>query len=116
MGEARHPALGLLADTFHMHIEERDPAAALRNAAGSIVHFHASENHRGCPGKGQVQWRNVAAALKSLDYQGDIVVESFGQGIPELAAATRIWRDVTGDPMRLAAEGIGFLKELLGEP
>ena len=42
----------MMYDTFHAHIEEKDPAAALRDCADVLVHVHVSENDRGTPGDG----------------------------------------------------------------
>ena len=108
--EMAHPAVGLLSDTFHQHIEECDSAAAWKATQDSIIHVHASENHRGCPGRGQVRWREWAQTLHECGYDGPVVIESFGAGLPELAAATRVWRDLTGDYLVLAEEGFNFVK------
>ena len=108
-----HPAVGIMSDTFHQHIEEKDTAAAMRDAQDVIIHVHASESHRGCPGTGQVHWDKWAATLHAMDYDGRVVVESFGAGLPELAAATRVWRDLTGDPLVLAQEALPFVRRTL---
>ncbi len=67
--------LGLHLDTFHMHLEEKDSAAAIRLAGTRLFHFHACENDRGVPGSGQVHWQAIAQALKQIDYQGAVVIE-----------------------------------------
>jgi len=113
MRELADPAVGLLSDTFHQHIEETDSAAALQAARDVVFHVHASENHRGCPGRGQVRWKEWAATLHATGYGDRVVVESFGAGLPELAAATRVWRDLTGDPGVLAAEALPFVRSTL---
>src|SRR5712691_3749954 len=51
-----HPNCRLMYDTFHAHIEEKDPRSALHDCADLLVHVHASENDRGTPGTGQVAW------------------------------------------------------------
>ncbi|MBV9868052.1 MAG: sugar phosphate isomerase/epimerase [Abitibacteriaceae bacterium] len=111
--ELAHPAVGLLSDTFHQHIEETDASTPLKAARDAVIHVHASENHRGCPGRGQVRWEEWAGALKAMGYDGRVVVESFGAGLPELAAATRVWRDLTGDPLVLAGEALPFVQKTL---
>lgn len=108
-----HKQVGLLADTFHMHIEEEDTAKALYDARKHIVHLHASECHRGQPGTGQVKWKKWSETVAKMKYKGDVVVESFGQGLPELAAATRIWRDIVGDPLKMAQKAAKFVKPLI---
>ena len=82
----------MMYDTFHAHIEEADPRAALNPCADVLVHFHASENHRGTPGSGQVDWDTTFAALAEIGYDGWVVIEAFGDSLPELAAATKVWR------------------------
>src|SRR5215216_68179 len=47
------PAVGVLLDTFHMNIEEKDQAAAIRLVSDKLVHFHACGNDRGAPGADQ---------------------------------------------------------------
>jgi D-psicose/D-tagatose/L-ribulose 3-epimerase len=108
-----HEAVGILADTFHMHIEEDDMPEALLDARKQIIHLHASECHRGRPGAGQVRWKKWAEAVRKMKYKGDVVVECFGSGLPELAAATRIWRNIIGDPVKMAEKAAKFLKPLV---
>lgn len=103
-------AVGLLLDTFHMHIEEKSTAAAIRRADKQIKHFHCSENDRGTVGTGQVAWDETFAALDSVGYEGWLVVESFNAVIPELAGATCIWRPLAESPEALASGSLQFLR------
>ena len=111
-----HDAVGLHLDTFHMHLEERDSGAAVREAlrAGRLFHLHACENDRGVPGRGQVAWRAVADALQAGEYGGDVVIESFTPAVTSIAAAVCLWRPVAPDQDTIAREGVAFLKTLLG--
>lgn len=109
-----NPAHGILFDTFHANIEERSLGAALRSCGPHLAHVHACENDRGAPGSGHVPWLEVFAALRELDYQGWVVIESFGARIPEIAAAACIWRDLAASPEALAQEGLAFLRAHLG--
>ena len=83
--------IGILYDTFHANIEEKDPLAALRalHASGNLAHVHISENDRGTPGRGHAPIRETITALKALGYDGWLTIEAFGRGVPDLAAATR---------------------------
>lgn len=110
MDEVDHPAVGLLLDTFHMHIEEKSTPDALAAGARHLRHFHASENDRGIVGSGQVPWPAVWAALDQAGYDGWVTVESFNAFLPELAGATCIWRPLAPDPMTLAADSLTFLQ------
>jgi D-psicose/D-tagatose/L-ribulose 3-epimerase len=107
------PALGLHLDTFHMHLEERDSAAAIRLAGDRLFHFHACENDRGVPGRGQVHWRAVAEALHEIGYDGAVVIESFTPQVASIARAVCIWRPIAPDQDTIAREGLAFLKPLL---
>ena len=111
-----HPALGLHYDTHHMHIEERDTTRALTEARPCLSHVHISENDRGVPGRGQVNWRETFAGLAAAGYDGWFTIEAFSRLDPEFAAAIHIWRDTCDDPMDLAREGLSFLRGVEGKP
>jgi D-psicose/D-tagatose/L-ribulose 3-epimerase len=105
------PALKIHIDTFHMHIEEDDSAAAILKAAQHIGHVHASASHRGLLGQDQVDWDGVLSALQTIGYEGDIVIESFSEDNEVIARAATIWRPLYDSPQQLAEEGLEFLKE-----
>lgn len=109
--EAGPANLGIIVDTFHCNIEAKNTAQTVRNVARRLVHFHASESDRGVPGTGQVHWRDTLSALKQVNYDGWIVIESFGSTIPEIAAAACIWRDLAPSVEAIATEGLKFLRE-----
>lgn len=108
-----HPRVGVLFDTFHANIEEKDPAASLRRVGPHLAHVHASENDCGTPGKGHVPWQAVFAALRDLRYDGWVTIESFGFALGELSAAASIWRDIEATPESIAFDGLPFLRSLL---
>lgn len=107
------PGLGILLDTFHMNIEETSIGDAIRAAGDRVSHVHACENHRGAPGSGHVPWTEVADALRAIDYQGPVVIESFTGEVAGIARAAAVWRPVAASQDALAAEGGAFLRELL---
>ena len=74
---------------FHAHIEEKDPAAAIRTVAPVLAHVHISENDRGTPGTGQVNWDATFRTLEGDRYDGWMTIEAFGRALPDLAAATQ---------------------------
>jgi D-psicose/D-tagatose/L-ribulose 3-epimerase len=104
------PDAGVLYDTFHAHIEEKDVAAAIAADADRIALVHVSENDRSTPGRGQVRWGENFRALKAAGYQGPLIVEAFGLALPALSAATRIWRRMFDDEFTLAAEALAFMQ------
>ena len=104
------PNLGVHYDSFHANLEEKSVSEALDACAAELVHVHISENDRGTPGKGQVRWDETFAGLRRAGYDGWLTVEAFGQALPSLAAATKIWRPLFDDPEQLAADGLAFMK------
>lgn len=116
MARVDDPAVGILYDTFHAHIEEADPLAALQSllAAGQLAHVHIAENDRGTPGKGHAKIAQAITLLKASDYQGWLTIEAFGQAVPELAAATRVWRPFFADPAEVVRDGYAHIRQCLG--
>jgi D-psicose/D-tagatose/L-ribulose 3-epimerase len=108
--EVGAPNIGVLYDTHHANIEEKDVTAAIGNHARLINHIHVSENDRSTPGKGQVQWGATFDALKRAGYDDVLVVEAFGQSLPELLAATKIWRKMFDSEDQLAGDALDFMK------
>jgi D-psicose/D-tagatose/L-ribulose 3-epimerase len=109
--EAGHPRLGIVLDTFHANIEEKDTAVTIQQVASRLNHMHTCESDRGIPGTGQVHWDTVLPALAGCGYDGWLVIESFGSRIPEIAAAACLWRDVAPSADAIAVEGLKFLRE-----
>lgn len=109
--EVNHPRLKMMYDTFHANIEEKDLARAIHSCADQTVHVHISENDRSTPGQGHVDWDTTFAALKETKYDGWLMVEAFGLALPELAAATKIWRRMYRSEEDLAREALRFMKE-----
>lgn len=113
--EVDHPQVGILFDTFHANIEEKNIGRSLTAGGKYIQHVHSCENDRGTPGSGHVEWADVFAALRSIQYGKWVVIESFGANIPEIAAAACIWRDLAASSGAIAADGLKFLKSGLGD-
>jgi len=110
VSEVNHPHLKMMYDTFHANIEEKDVAAAIKNCADQLVHVHISENDRSTPGEGGVDWDTTFATLKEIGYDGWLVVEAFGLALPDLAAATKIWRRMFPSEEHLATQALAFMK------
>jgi len=109
-----HPSLRMMYDSFHAHIEEKNQAKAIASCAKETIHVHVSENDRGIPGTGQVDWTSFWSGLKSTGYDGYLTIEAFGRALPALAAATRVWRDLFPDPIGLCRDGHDFIKRNAG--
>jgi D-psicose/D-tagatose/L-ribulose 3-epimerase len=106
------PNVGYHYDTFHANIEEKDPVGIIGKAGKVIGHVHSCENDRGIPGTGHVDWKGVMAQLKKIKYDGWLVIESFVPQVPEIAAATCIWRPLAKNADELASKGLKFLKRM----
>lgn len=104
------PALGILLDTFHMNIEERSFAAAIRLAGRRLVHFHVCENDRSLPGQGHIPWKEILAALKTAGYQGRVVIESLAGPYGNLPQRLNIWRTFCTEPDVELTQSIRFLQ------
>ena len=110
------PALKLHLDSFHMNIEEKDPAAAIRLAGQHLGHFHACGCDRGTPGNDHIDWKSIAAALRAIRYEGDVVIESFTSDVKALARAAAIWRKLEPTRDEIAWKGLKFLRSMLKSP
>ncbi|NQT94272.1 MAG: sugar phosphate isomerase/epimerase [Lentisphaerae bacterium] len=77
----------ILADTFHMNIEERSIAGALRAAGAHIGHIHLADSNRLPPGHGHIDFGAVGAALREIGYTGYTVVECMAYPNAKDAAA-----------------------------
>jgi len=106
-----HPAFKIMYDTFHANVEERDPEAAIALIGPDIGVFHVSENDRGIPGRGQIDFAAMFSALKAAGYDGWLTLEAFGAGLPAIAAATRVWRPLFPDFDTLFAESATFIRK-----
>ncbi len=110
--EVNHPRVGMLWDTFHANIEEKTLADSVRLAAPYLKHVHTSENDRGTPGTGHVDWKALFRTLHDLDYQRWLTIESFGFSLGDLSSAASIWRDLAATPEQIAWDGVRFLKSM----
>lgn len=107
-----HNAAGLLLDTYHMNIEEKNSAAALRAAGNKLFHFHACGCDRGTPGNDHINWNDITAAIKEIKYDGSVVIESFTTDVKVIAKAASIWRDFEPSKEDIAIKGVKFLKNI----
>ncbi len=104
------PALKLHLDTFHMNVEEKNQAAAIRKAGRHIGHFHACGSDRGTPGGDHIDWPAIAQALRDVRYDGEITIESFTTDVKVIARAAAIWRRIEPTRDEIAVNGLKFLR------
>ncbi len=106
-----HPNFGTMFDTFHANIEEKDPIGTLETNFEAIRHIHISENDRGTPGKGHAKITETIRMAKRLGYNEWLTIEAFGRALPDLAAATRVWRDFFPSQEEVYTEGYRLIRE-----
>ena len=99
-------------DTFHMNIEEVDPAMAIRLAGDKVGYFHVGESNRGYLGAGVINFDRIFDALVEIGYDRDVVFESFSSTIVDesLSVACGIWRDTWSDNLPLAKHAKSFIE------
>jgi D-psicose/D-tagatose/L-ribulose 3-epimerase len=107
-----HRWIGVLLDTFHANIEEKNIAESCRMLGPRLRHLHACENDRGIPGTGHVDFPGIVDALREIGYDGYLTIESFGFNLPEMSASAAIWRDLAPSPEDIAREGASYLRSL----
>ena len=111
MKAVEHPSFRFMHDIFHAHIEEKSQAAGGPAVKEVFAYVHISENDRGTPGTGRVRWDEAFKAIRGTGYDGWFVIEAFGRALPDLAAATRVRRDLFPSPDEVYTKGIAFIRE-----
>jgi len=100
-------------DSFHMIREETSFTNAVKTCGKQYLGYvHVCESNRGIPGTGLVPWKEFFTALKSIDYTGSLVIESFDPGFEELNSLCAIWRRFAESGEALAVEGLRNLKTI----
>ena len=111
--EVASPNLKIQLDTFHNNIEEKNIADTIRKVGKDLLcHIQGNESDRGTPGTGNLDWVGIKEALTEIEYDGAIVIETFGEVSEEIARAACIWRPLANSSDELATEGLRFYKEL----
>ena len=88
----------LMLDTYHMAFEEDSFEEAIEIAGNRLGHLHIGENNRKVPGQGKlIPWKKIAAALKRIGYNGDVVMEPFVIPGGEVGKDIRVWRQLIPD-------------------
>jgi len=108
-----HPAIKLMLDTFHMHMEEASIAEAIRLGGAHLVHFQANENHRGFPGTGSTDWVAVGRALHEVRYKGPVSLEPFRRNDDRFGVPFAQWRPPHEDESERLAASAAFIKSHL---
>ncbi|MEY4761218.1 MAG: hypothetical protein RLZZ200_1074 [Pseudomonadota bacterium] len=99
-------------DTFHMNMEEDDPAQAIRHAGRHIGYFHVGESNRGYLGVGTIDFAPIFDALVAVGYQGHVGIEAFNAATcgDWLKAICAIWRENWSDCDTYARHALRFVE------
>lgn len=69
------PNVGVMGDTYHMNIEEIDMADAIRKVCNKLYYLHIADSNRAAPGRGHINFEEIARALRDINYTGWISME-----------------------------------------
>lgn len=105
-----HPNVKAMYDTHHANIEEKKNRDAIITIAPLLGHVHISENDRGTPGDGHVQWEETFSALAHINYEGWLTIEAFSRNDPDFANAINVWREYS-KPWDIAINGLSFIQQ-----
>ncbi len=106
--------VGVLLDTFHLNIEEKNIETAITGTADKLVHFHVSDNDRGVPGSGHVPWNTVKSALDKINYDSWIVAEMFVIAGNPASSDLNIWRNIEPEATKAAQQALSFMRGHFG--
>lgn len=104
--------VGLALDSYHLNIEERSPAAAIRAAGDHCRVVQVCGNDRGPVGGDHTDWDSFFDALDDIGYAGPLTLESFTADNDTIAVAASIWRPLARTQDELARTSAEFLTEL----
>lgn len=105
--------LGILADTHHANIEERDVTASFSKFAKRIFNVHISENDRGIPGSGHGIPTTLCRAMLDAGYEGNFIVEAFNCERGEVLPMLRLWEPSASSKDEICQKSIAFIKSCL---
>ncbi len=104
--------VGLALDTYHLNIEEKKPAEAIRAAGSAIAHVQVCGSDRGAVGDDHTEWPEIIRALDDVGYRGPLGLESFTGDNATIAVAASVWRPLAASQDELASRSIQALRAL----
>jgi len=106
-------SVGVHLDTYHMNIEEKRLEDAIVHTGKYLFHLHVSENDRGTPGSGNIDWQGVTKGLEKISFREHVVIESCDPKVKNIAEAAAIWRTYDYDQDEIAERGLQFLRNIM---
>lgn len=106
-----HSNVRAMFDTHHANIEEKKLSGAISTIASVLAHVHISENDRGTPGDGHINFDEAFSSLANINYSGWLTIEAFSRNDPDFANAIGVWREYS-KPWDIAENGLKFIKQM----
>jgi D-psicose/D-tagatose/L-ribulose 3-epimerase len=107
-----HPQVRAMYDTHHGNVEEKTHDSALRHIAPHLAHVHLSENDRGTPGSGHIDFDEALGTCAEIGYEGWFTIEAFSRADPAFANAINVWREFSPD-WDIAESGYAYLADAI---
>jgi D-psicose/D-tagatose/L-ribulose 3-epimerase len=93
-----------------MNIEETNFRDPILSTGELLCRLHCCENDRGVAGTGHIDWDALFWALREIEYDKWITLESYTPEIQTLTGSSAVWRKVAPSSDAIASEGLKFLK------
>ncbi len=105
--------VGCMGDTFHMNLEETDIAEAFRTAGDKLFYVHIADSNRAAPGRGHIDFRPIAQALRDVGYNSYLSMELLPAAADPFAVLTGSRQDEFYD--QYTEESIAYLRRLFDD-
>ena len=106
-------SIAVQMDAFHMNMEEREPAEAIRTLGHRLGHMQVADNDRSVPGMGSIDFGSIGSALDDIGYDGWIGLETFPHPGTGVGNDTFTWRPLVSDHRDDAVAGLALIRNLL---
>lgn len=103
-----HPNVRTMADTYHMNIEEINPAETILKYGGSLANLHLADSNRQAPGDGHFDFASVAEALRQVGFDGYCSFEVFG------LYPWKLWYDTFEESVDHMGKGVKYARSIFG--
>lgn len=104
------PSVKIMADLFHMNIEERNNCDSIRKVSPYLIHVHIADNTREAAGLGKTNFEEVLAVLNEINYKGPLTMEFLPQVSNPYLASEFEEKVETLD--KFTEQSIHFIKEI----
>lgn len=111
VNKVNHPNVKAMFDTHHANIEEKTFKQAIDTIAPILGHVHISENDRGTPGSGHINFDEVFESLAAINYDGWLTIEGFTRNDPAFANSIGVWREFS-EPWDMAENGFKLIQDM----